>query len=112
MRASFDTAQVNVFDAQLKGLQDRLARSGASVTGLAQQCVERIKADAPVDTGELRDSIHLAVVSDGVEVHADAPYAWFVEFGTLDTPAQPYFYSNIEILRSQLLAMLRNGGGQ
>lgn len=68
---------------------------------LAGEIAEDAKRLAPVRTGRLRDSIHVAEVSD---THAivqadprnpdadaeDAPYAGFVEYGTSDTPRQPF----------------------
>jgi HK97 gp10 family phage protein len=54
------------------------------------QVVEEIAADArrlaPVDTGELRRSIHV----DGDEVVASADHAVYVELGTRYMAAQPF----------------------
>jgi len=49
--------------------------------------VERLASDlAPVDTGTLRDSIRY---EDG-RVYTDVEYAPFVEYGTVNAPAQPF----------------------
>lgn len=55
-------------------------------TVLSEDVAGGARAMAPVDTGALRDSI--AVTENGVGV--GVPYASFVEYGTSDTPAQPY----------------------
>jgi HK97 gp10 family phage protein len=68
---------------------------------LAGEIAADAKRLAPVRTGRLRNSIHVAEVSDKhAIVQADPrnpdasagnePYAGFVERGTSDTPAQPY----------------------
>lgn len=52
----------------------------------------KAKAIAPVDTGTLRDSIHIEPDpgSSDVLVATDVRYAPFVEYGTAYTPAQPF----------------------
>jgi HK97 gp10 family phage protein len=58
----------------------------AAIDTLGNEVEVTAQAAAPVDTGALRDSI---VYSDGV-VSVGVDYAGFVEYGTSDTPAQPY----------------------
>ena len=50
------------------------------------------KRRAPVDTGNLRDSITTNIASDGksAEVGTNVEYAPYVEFGTVHQAAQPY----------------------
>lgn len=60
-----------------------------------------IEADAkvhcPVDTGALRASIQTAVVDDlSAAVGTNQEYAAFVEFGTVNQAAQPYFTPAVE----------------
>lgn len=57
-----------------------------AVDELGQEVALDAEQRAPVDTGALQDSISYA---DGA-VTADVPYAPFVEYGTSDTPAQPF----------------------
>lgn len=45
----------------------------------------------PVDTGNLRDSIHAETGATEVVAFADADYAEYVEYGTYKMSAQPYF---------------------
>jgi|GEM_PF-1714364 phage protein, HK97 gp10 family len=65
---------------------DRASKAYAeAVSDLAQQL-------APVDTGELRASIHVEAgdVQGSHKVVASVPYAVFVEFGTHTAAAQPF----------------------
>ena len=68
-------------------LEDKLTQEFLASDGARRVCeaIAEVARDvhAPVDTGEYRDSIHVA---DG-KVVADAPHAVVVEFGTNDTPA-------------------------
>lgn len=58
---------------------------------------------APVDKGELRDGIHAeqknALTWDAI---AAAPHSAFVEFGTENMDAQPYFLPGYEAAQKQL----------
>jgi HK97 gp10 family phage protein len=80
-----------------------LARAGELIESEATRMQERVadaivtdaQQAAPVDTGRLRASIHRTpsqrhLGEAEIEVRADAPYAAYVEFGTSDTPSQPY----------------------
>lgn len=65
---------------------DRGARAYAdAVADLAEQL-------APVDTGALRESIHVEPgdTQGSYRVVASAPYAVFQEYGTARMPAQPF----------------------
>jgi hypothetical protein len=55
-----------------------------------------IKRLAPVDTGQLRDSV--VPTPEGIEVRA--PYAALVEFGTRHMEAQPYIRPAVYRYRS------------
>lgn len=72
-------------------ITDARAAVDAAVMGTARDA----QAAAPVETGELRDSIGGSVTIDPYgavgEVRARAYYASFVEFGTEDTPKHPFF---------------------
>jgi HK97 gp10 family phage protein len=58
----------------------------------AEEWAQAAADAAPVDTGRLASSVH----AEGNEVIVDAvneqghPYGGFVEYGTHDTPAQPF----------------------
>ena len=67
----------------------------------AEVVQEDAKARAPVLTGALRDSI--VIESDGADklVGSHLEYAGFVEYGTSDTPRQPYLRPAADAARSQ-----------
>lgn len=78
------TLDLAALDAEVHiAAQKELAR-------MAEHAVHIARSLAPVRTGKLRESIHAAVVADGVVIGSDLPYALPVEFGSEDTPAQPY----------------------
>ena len=57
---------------------------------LARDAVKVIRRDlVPVDRGDLRDSIRFNFARQRIETLVS--YAPFVEYGTVDTPAQPFF---------------------
>lgn len=67
----------------------------AGVTALAEAIAVEARRDAPVGTGELRDSINVEVTLGALGevvaiVHATSPHALFVEVGTVNMPAEPY----------------------
>lgn len=80
--------------AELRGLAETLVpRASAVVRKVAFDTEADAKALAPVDTGNLRNSITTAVTGDGLTaaVVATASYAIFVEFPTSRNPApQPF----------------------
>ncbi len=65
-----------------------VAEEAETVTkaALAQDVAVDAAAMAPVDTGQLRDSI----TAEADRVTTDVEYAAYVEYGTSDTPAQPF----------------------
>lgn len=78
---------------------------------------------APVLSGELRDSISIsdlavgAVVRQGLAVYvgpiaAQAAYALFVEFGTVDTRAQPFLAPAIDANEDLVFSVLGDDMGR
>jgi hypothetical protein len=53
---------------------------------LATEAVAYWQDIAPVESGEYRDSIHVAEYGDEVYAQADDPKAGIIEYGTEDTP--------------------------
>lgn len=91
MPVQSNTAGLKRFRAQLDAAIDRGAARGAGmIASLARELV-------PVDEGDLRDTIRVQpepgtgkgqyTVAAGSK---DVRYPAFVEFGTVDSPAQPY----------------------
>lgn len=72
-----------------------VAEQGAKVKAAAIELV-------PVDTGALRDSIEMVV--EGISTTANAAigatirYGGYVEYGTSNTPAQPYMRPALDTL--------------
>lgn len=75
----------------------------------ARELEARMKQDVPVDTGALQASIEVKYdpQSQRVTARAGQHYAGYVEFGTSMTPAQPYFYPNIEAMGGELGPRIR-----
>lgn len=83
-------AEIRGIDTTLAAL-NRLPASlaGATRAGLSAQAevvANAAKGNAPVATGQLRDSIK----AQGNHVVVEAPYASFVELGTRNRAATPY----------------------
>lgn len=91
-----------VLDSIVKGrIVPAVDRSTGIVTGAAKQIV-------PVDTGELRDSIHPEPAVDHNSqvvgaVVADAGHALFVERGTVKMAAQPYLRPSLISTEQEVL---------
>jgi HK97 gp10 family phage protein len=64
-----------------------VAGAEAAAESVREAVAESARENAPVDTGELEESIGV----DGEEVYAGTDHAGFVEFGTVHMPAQPFF---------------------
>jgi len=65
---------------------------------------EEMRRTVAVDTGELRDSIHVEQQGDGVAVLIDAGHAGFVEFGTVFQSAQPFIRPAMDNKSDEVLA--------
>ena len=68
-----------------------MTRAEQHMSQLAQAVSNEAVRLAPVDTGELRQSLRARKVAPKTwRISASAPHALFVEFGTRRTRAQPY----------------------
>lgn len=64
---------------------------------------------APVDTGNLSNSINVTSISDGTAtIGTNLEYAPHVEYGTIKMRAQPYMRPAIDENRQMLIRMLRD----
>ena len=104
-RAALESAAV--------GLGTRLQDA---VTDTAEDMVSLIQGNAPVDTGNLRDSVMSAVGGFEATVGAGAPYAARIEFGfhgvdslgrSYNQSPQPYFSTGFEAAAPGFEARIR-----
>jgi len=85
---------------------------------LSREAAARVVADAqaraPVDTGQLRDSIRAVpgVVPTFWRVEATAPHAQFVEYGTRFQSAQPYLIPALEAERRGFVSQMAGAVGR
>lgn len=71
---------------------DAIEVSREEILSVAEDMAEAARQYAPELTGNLKSKIHVVDLGEqGVEVHSDAPYSMFVEFGTVKMEAQPFF---------------------
>ena len=77
--------------ARLEALQQQIA-SGAMQAALigAEAAAREARELAPVDSGELRDSISVSAEEGGALVRAGASHAAMVEYGTSKMPPRPF----------------------
>lgn len=70
----------------------------AELTAGAERVAARARELVPVRTGTLRASIGVRTASAGagVQVEATAPYAAYVEFGTIHMAAEPYLQPAVD----------------
>lgn len=83
-------------------LDDRLLEA---VTELAERIVAGAKDRVPVDTGALRDAIHVRVKGHDVAVVAGDDEAWYghiVENGSVKMPPHPFLVPAYEAERPNL----------
>lgn len=85
-----------------RGIRDAQKKGADEVTALQKQLV-------PVQTGGLRDSIRNYDASDDTGIRRrmvagndEAYHAAFVEFGTVNAPAHPYFFAAYRALKKRI----------
>lgn len=93
-------------------IPDILNRLPAHLDAAVRAGVEAIANDAktraPVDTGRLRDSIHVERRGPSeYTVLVDAFYGQLVEFGSTSTGARPYLIPAIEANRERVIGEVR-----
>jgi len=68
---------------------------------------KKVKNNAPVDTGKLRDSIKSEADGLTVTVGTDVKYAKNVEFGTYKQSANPFFRVSIDTEKKDMLKQFK-----
>ncbi|MCR4339334.1 MAG: HK97 gp10 family phage protein [Gemmatimonadaceae bacterium] len=83
------------------------AKIGVAVRKAAFDIEAQAKARAPVDTGNLRNSINAS--GDGADYRVDSPanYSLYQEFGTRKMAAHPYMIPAAELVKPALIAALK-----
>ena len=95
------------FVADVDGLVAKLPhRVEAVVAKAALDTEARAKMLAPVDTGNLKNSIGSSIQGTHAEVGPTAKYGEFVEMGTSRTPAQPYMGPATDVVAPQMIKAL------
>lgn len=86
---------------RVAGELDNLEAAG---TKAGQAVKYRAQANAPVLTGALSRSITATATGTTVEVGASVPYAGFVEYGTVNVPANPYLRPALDAATGEIVA--------
>lgn len=111
MSASFeiDTLELEAFQAAIEHKAGTIARDARRITNqYATLIVKEAKRRVPVDTGDLKRSIHkTGGAREGAGVVADMPYAGFVEYGTSRTRPQPYLGPAFAMYRKDYIEDLK-----
>lgn len=68
-----------------------------------EETYQRARSSAPVDTGFLKANIITRHSADSGEVHSQAGYSGFLEFGTRKMSAQPYMRPAFYAGRAQII---------
>lgn len=99
MRIRFDNKEISKLASDLNGAGRRaeiraktvVKRTGNTVVREAQRVV-------PVDTGALKNSLHVDFAPDGLgfEAGSELGYSGWVEFGTTRMAPQPYLVPSFE----------------
>lgn len=88
----------------------------AHVEGTADDIAADAQSRAPVDTGELRDSIKRAGGGLKSTVEVGAKHGVYQEFGTSRSPAHPFLWPAVEAARAGYIAgwhsILAGSGGR
>jgi HK97 gp10 family phage protein len=112
-----DTREMSLFVLKLELAAKRVSPAARGVSQkYGALVVKEARRLVPVDTGFLRDSIHVEMSSDGstgiANVVADAEYAGFVEFGTRYQSPQPYLRPALKKYRKPYTKELAEVGAQ
>lgn len=103
-----------VKEPNFDGFKDKVdAKVGEAIKNGALEIEQLAKTRCPVDTGNLRRSIHTEIKSDKeAEIGTPVEYAPYVEFGTIYQPPQPFLIPSAEqVWNSRIKPALHNLGG-
>lgn len=96
-------SRINEFRGELeRNIEQKLWKAGFYVEGDAKRMV-------PVDTGNLRSSIHTTVSNLTATIGSKVFYAPFVELGTVKMYPRPYLRPAFENNRSKIASLFNAG---
>ena len=102
-----DTSALRKLAADLDAAPARVRRDiEGALERAADDLVARARALAPVETGELRNSIRASGAGMDRAVTAAAPHAIFQEFGTTGAPPKPFMGPATDAIEPKLVADL------
>lgn len=108
-RFNVEVQNLKSLQAKLDALPDAVRRGAERATSNeTEELAAAMRGNAPVDTGELVDSIHAETSGSEGQVVVDADHAGPVEFGTSTTPAQPYIEPAVEQVRQSFPQRVRD----
>jgi HK97 gp10 family phage protein len=86
-----------------------LVEMDAAVRDTANAVVDEAQQRVPVDSGDLRDAIHIDLGDDIGQYYVVAGddaafYGHLVEFGTMEHPARPFLVPTVKALRRRFVA--------
>lgn len=97
MGFDLDLSELRALGAQVSGAGARIGAVGSAVLRRTANAIEAdAKAMAPVDTGNLRNSISTTTIGDGragamaAEIGPTAEYGIYQEYGTSTQPGTPF----------------------
>lgn len=97
------------FDNRMKDLLANVQDIDTVLKEFAERAISSIKAAAPIQSGALRNSINYELVDGGINFFVGVEYAVFVEYGTRNRQANPFFEISIRQHLPELEQMIRKG---
>ena len=95
-----DPADQQRLDLIIKNLQQHAPDAfRQELATYSEELVEEMKANAPHDTGFMRDNVErtkLRGIQEGWEIKSNAGYSGYVEYGTRHKAARPWFFRAID----------------
>jgi HK97 gp10 family phage protein len=76
----------------------------ATVQSVANDAADKARSLAPVDTGKLRDSIHVEGEGPGADVVVSVDYAASIEYGSSHNDPQPFLRPAVHQAEAELPA--------
>lgn len=105
--------KVTITDNSSQILAEIKARGQMALTAAGMIVERHAKAKCPVDTGNLRNSIHYNATEHEVTIGTSVEYAPYVELGTSRKGARPYLRpaveDNIDEIFNKISSVIKTG---